>query len=365
MKTCPPVIKSHKMTYSSTIKIAKALLVCLIASTISAQAPSQFDPPFGCFVSPLQNTEVLGIIDLTGACGPATSDDYIGVQDAQGFFIGSGATLSGGLTFNISIAENGAPNGGGCTEPADYGYITTGENLTVIIYDDSEGAFYVGNNSSFLGVKGGNGRLNGPDNDADVIDTYNFDCNMQVLPVTLAGFRARLLDNGTVKVEWATLDETNNDRFEIQRSNDNGRSFEKIGQLAGNGNSTVFNNYEFLDANPQKGSNVYRIKQVDFDGSFEYSPIALVEVGNGSEPGKVVIYPNPTTNNGQTSVSLSGNWGANTTATLYDFNGRRVANFMGLQSGSTAISLDGIAAGVYQLVVADAQHSEVTRLVIR
>ncbi|PHI18851.1 hypothetical protein CEQ90_16000 [Lewinellaceae bacterium SD302] len=352
------------MNFTSTFRLVTVLLISMLSVTLTAQAPPEFDAPFGCFVAFNPNTNVLGVVNLTGACGPATGDDYIGVRDAQGFFIGSQQLLSNGQTFSVNIAEQGAPNGASCMEP-DYGYITTGETVTVIIYDADQDAFYVGNNSTFVGVKGGNGRLNGPDGDANVIDTYNFDCNMQVLPVTLAGFRARVQDNGTVKIEWSTLDETNNDRFEVQRSLDGGRTFEQIGQVAGNGNSDVFNNYNFLDRTPQNGSNVYRLKQVDFDGSFEYSPIALVEIGGGSEPGKVVLYPNPVAESGQTTVSLSGNWGAGTSADLYDINGRIVTSFAGLQGGSTTIDLPSLTTGVYQMVVTDAQQREVVRLVVR
>ncbi|MFT4758684.1 MAG: hypothetical protein ACI9XO_000378 [Paraglaciecola sp.] len=76
-----------------------------------------------------------------------------------------------------------------------------------------------------------------------------------------------------------------------------GINFEKIGEVSGAGTSSQLQRYEFMHTNPIKGNNYYRLKQVDFDGYFEYSNIAVVNFENGKMPTQdiqVSIYPNPT-----------------------------------------------------------------------
>ncbi len=90
------------------------------------------------------------------------------------------------------------------------------------------------------------------------------------LPVTGLELTAQALGLG-VQLDWRTLTETNNDRFEVERSLD-GVSFVRIGSQAGQGNSATPATYGFFDAAPFSGRNVYRLRQVDFDGRFTFSP---------------------------------------------------------------------------------------------
>ena len=113
--------------------------------------------------------------------------------------------------------------------------------------------------------------------------------NASPLPVNLTGFSATTIDE-KVKLDWETASETNNAYFEIERSVDV-KSFAKIGQVAGQINSSELIQYSFIDEQPQSGINYYRLRQVDLDGKFEYSKIrsAIVEKGIS-----VNISPNPT-----------------------------------------------------------------------
>jgi hypothetical protein len=109
------------------------------------------------------------------------------------------------------------------------------------------------------------------------------------LPVELIFFEANVVGRD-VRLDWATATEKNNDYFAIERSSD-GRNFREIGRVEGNGNNSDRLNYSFTENNPS-GTLFYRLKQVDFDGSFEYSEVRRVQV---SLP-KVVdatIFPNP------------------------------------------------------------------------
>jgi surface protein len=122
-------------------------------------------------------------------------------------------------------------------------------------------------------------------------DTYDATCVS--LPVTLISFDASRLESSSV-LTWETTEETNSDRFEIQRSLD-GKGWHQIGVLASSGESTVLRTYTFEDRAPQKGLNYYRLKMVDRaaagkSGSFAYSRIRSVDFDNTT---LTRIYPNP------------------------------------------------------------------------
>jgi hypothetical protein len=95
------------------------------------------------------------------------------------------------------------------------------------------------------------------------------------LPVELLNFKAEKQDN-RVNLTWQTASETNNDRFEIERSND-GKLYQVVGVVKGFGTTHVAQNYSFTDyATPSVTVCYYRLKQIDFDGSFDYSLIKSI-----------------------------------------------------------------------------------------
>ncbi|MGE0562329.1 MAG: choice-of-anchor L domain-containing protein [Flavobacteriales bacterium] len=94
------------------------------------------------------------------------------------------------------------------------------------------------------------------------------------LPVNLLGFSAEC-ESGYSKLEWQTASEVNNDYFIVEKSNQT-FNFSPIGIVAGNGNSSVINNYEFQDFEVNNSVTYYRLKQVDFNGEFEYSNIVAL-----------------------------------------------------------------------------------------
>lgn len=96
-----------------------------------------------------------------------------------------------------------------------------------------------------------------------------------VLPVSFSTFTGKQEDS-VIKLEWVTHQEINNYGFEIEKRSD-ASNFVKIGSITGNGNSNKINTYEFVDRNPEISENLYRLKQVDFNGQYEYSKIIKVE----------------------------------------------------------------------------------------
>ena len=97
-------------------------------------------------------------------------------------------------------------------------------------------------------------------------------CSSCVLPVELVEFKA-LIRNDGVSLMWKTASESNNMGFEIQRANFNEINWETIGFKEGRGDSYELASYFFVDENPLYGMNYYRLRQLDYDGNFEYSAV--------------------------------------------------------------------------------------------
>lgn len=91
-----------------------------------------------------------------------------------------------------------------------------------------------------------------------------------LMPVELLSFNA-LCNSGVVKCEWTTASETNNNYFSVERSED-GQTFQEIGTVKGSGSSSLIHSYEFVDFEiaSQTSTFYYRIKQIDYDGQYEY-----------------------------------------------------------------------------------------------
>ena len=126
------------------------------------------------------------------------------------------------------------------------------------------------------------------------------------LPVDLIAFTAEPLGNKDALLHWTTASEINNSHFDIERSYD-GRTFEVIGEVAGNGNSQHQIDYSYTDASVSKVQKTvyYRLKQVDFDGSTEYSNIRVVRFDAVGNDMQLVAYPNPLNNELNVTVGLS------------------------------------------------------------
>jgi hypothetical protein len=125
-----------------------------------------------------------------------------------------------------------------------------------------------------------------------------FRLNGFVTPVELISFTAQTSDNG-VALNWSTATETNNQGFEVERQVGSRQSevgnsdWEVIGYVPGFGTTTEPISYSYTDSEVLAGKYTYRLKQIDFDGSFKYSPEVEVEV---SVPLEFVLeqnYPNP------------------------------------------------------------------------
>lgn len=101
------------------------------------------------------------------------------------------------------------------------------------------------------------------------------------LPVEYMGFDYEVLEDHTVELNWITSKEINNDVFIIEKEVGEG-NFMPIGDVKGIGNSDLPQYYTFVDHTQMESINYYRIKQIDIDGSFEYSPVIEVTFDGGN-----------------------------------------------------------------------------------
>lgn len=122
------------------------------------------------------------------------------------------------------------------------------------------------------------------------------------VPVELISFNATVV-NQSVMINWSTATETNNAGFEIERSPSQNPSIReggldqfnwtRIGFVNGSGTTTEKSKYSFCDHNPLPGKYYYRLKQIDFDGSFKYSNVIEIEIGVPNEFTLFQNFPNP------------------------------------------------------------------------
>ncbi len=180
----------------------------------------------------------------------------------------------------------------------------------------------------------------------NTISKYSLIFNLDgTLPVSLSDFNASI-KNGKNTLTWKTHNEDNNEKFEVQRSDD-GKSFETIGvemSKAENGNSSAVLNYQFIDENPLNGINYYRLKQVDKNGQFKLYDVQFIKNGINA----VYVYPNPTTD----VVNVDNLLQSEISYAIYNAKGKLL--FSGDSSKMMiSISLHNYPPGIYFVKVTD------------
>lgn len=164
------------------------------------------------------------------------------------------------------------------------------------------------------------------------------------LPVELIFFNAELASRNDVKLVWMTAVEINNDGFEVEHSRD-GINWSELSFIQGAGTIESFQNYEYLHHDAPVGDNYYRLKQIDFNGVFEYSNVEVVQVSKVYTIQRVKIYPNPTVDTISielSEASVSGD------IVVFDAQGKIVLNkAVDFNSDKEELSLGHLPTGTY------------------
>lgn len=163
----------------------------------------------------------------------------------------------------------------------------------------------------------------------------------KALPVTLVSFKA-LSEGQTSSLSWTTSEETNSDRFDIERSQ-NGKNWVKIGSLSSHKESKVNQYYSFADATPLRGDNYYRLKMVDRDETFAYSHIEHLSFN-----GIALVYPNPVSASQNLTFNV-GDWSKVSQVKVVNAAGKVV--FEASNALLSGLNARNLVAGVYVVQV--------------
>ncbi len=288
--------------------------------------------------------------------------------------LGTGVNFSGG-----SIRIGWITNAGSCpdgliddlrlwtvAQAPTLGVLTGTEPNLEIYYKLDEG-ISCGNNTGVttaVDAAGLGGNNNGILSHFDLSSSScqsNWSVPAGVLPVELTDFSAQLV-KGKTKLKWQTASELNNAGFHLQRSPD-GKNWQDLAFLPGHGTTHEAQSYTYTDERPLPGLNYYRLRQVDYDGAFEYSKVVSVEMerdGSG-----ISLYPNPAT--GTVTLALHTDYTGEASLKLYNLTGQQVkTQVLTLEGGAfrSEIGLDGLPAGVYLAEVTAGNERWRERLVV-
>ena len=269
----------------------------------------------------------LAIANLTGDAATQFTADYVRQP-----YIDTEQLLTGdpnGDLNNVSVLEYWNLTNSGTASAADVTLFWKDQTFSSITdYGDLQIAHYNGSVWENMGqnviVSSDPGSITVTGVSSFSPFTFGSATGSNPLPVDLVSFNARE-ENDKVLLDWQTASELNNDFFEIQRSED-GENWMVIGEVDGNGTINEVIEYGYTDARPLFGSSYYRLRQVDFDGQFEYSPVRSVNIQHSGRSLEVTLYPNPTTGDNINIRLISTNRRNNVKIRLIDFSGKIFLN---------------------------------------
>lgn len=173
------------------------------------------------------------------------------------------------------------------------------------------------------------------------------------LPVEISSFNA-FTNRNNVSLNWTTVMEINNMGFDIERKSvihEQEAQWTKIGNVHGHGNSNEQNNYTFIDNGLLSGAYTYRLKQIDYNGNYEYFTLnSEVQVGIPDQFALSQNYPNPF--NPVTKINYDISFDSKVSLRVYDMLGREAANLINndlQKAGYYSVQLNGnnLTSGTY------------------
>ncbi|GHA65279.1 T9SS type A sorting domain-containing protein [Pontibacter akesuensis] len=182
---------------------------------------------------------------------------------------------------------------------------------------------------------------------------------ISALPVELIFFKGAV-QNSSAKLSWATAQEQENEKFEVERSLD-GKTFLKVGEVQGKGNSSIRTAYSYTDTTPGAGTTYYRLRQIDYDGTVSFSNVIALNVQGQSLQGANLANIYPTLASSEVNISLAVD---QATVRVLDVNGRAVGQYT-LKTSSMVLPVENLQPGVYFVVITDGTRQQTQRIVKR
>ena len=168
--------------------------------------------------------------------------------------------------------------------------------------------------------------------------------NQVAAPVEWLSFTGAVDASSRAELRWSVAAEVDNDYFTVSRSDD-GQAWQPIGQVSGRGTDPTYGSYVFADPTPLGGPTYYRLTQVDYDGSFDYSEIVRLDAG---ADGALAVYPNPFTSEVRVTTAVA----STELPTLHDIHGRQVGYQVSMVRESDRIirlGMSSLPTGIYLL----------------
>lgn len=295
-----------------------------------------------------------------GSGGGLEPDDEIALFSEDGECAGS-VTWDGSTT-SIAVAGEDADLS---TETLE-GYASS-ETFKVRIWDASANTEYTATGSDIVFKSCDGGILCDDDGTytSNSVSTAQ-EINATALPVELTTFEARLDENQAI-LEWQTISEVNNAGFEIEHQGPDANAWDTMNFVEGHGTTSEAQTYRFKTEKLDPGTHQFRLKQVDFDGAFEYSSVLEMEVTLSSTFELTPTYPNPFQNRAHFSLTLRSD--QDVQIAVFNTLGQRVAS---LHEGHLAankqheFSVDGsrLPSGIYFVRARGERFSETRRAVL-
>ncbi|RYY21183.1 MAG: hypothetical protein EOO36_01490, partial [Cytophagaceae bacterium] len=326
--------------------------------TNDADAATAPDGANGLSNFPILQTVTLqgSTLTVTGYARPNTQVElYLATPDATGF--GEGTTyLTSFAQANTPGTSNGVATGAASTYAGPINGLSQGTDNTntftfTYTVSDAQQALLQASGATLTATATLTTNANGNYGTSEF--SGGAPVTMTPLPVELVAFAVQPTATRDAQLNWLTASELHNDHFDVERSLD-GRTFGKVGQVAGQGSQLAASAYRFTDAGI--GSRVasgqvvhYRLRQVDLAGTSTYSPVRSVSFGPVA-PASVALYPNPAIL--ATGLDLSAlPAGGTYRVLLLDATGRPVHQATLAGGLVQSLSLDKLAAGTYQVLV--------------
>ncbi len=186
------------------------------------------------------------------------------------------------------------------------------------------------------------------------------------LPVELSSFSSAVSGN-RVTLNWSTVREMNNAGFEIYRKENSDDKFKKIAFVKGAGNSNEIKNYLYSDLKLQKGIYFYRLKQIDYNGNYEFFNLENEAVVSAPLYNKLMQnYPNPF--NPQTKIDYQLSTESSVSIKIYDILGKEISILVNeyKSPGYYTVFFDGsnLPGGVYYYLITAGGFSDSKRMII-
>ncbi|GIK20715.1 MAG: T9SS type A sorting domain-containing protein [Ignavibacteriaceae bacterium] len=191
-----------------------------------------------------------------------------------------------------------------------------------------------------------------------------FDKLSAIIPVELTSFTANVVDNSVI-LNWSTATETNNSGFAVERMQSES-NWQEIGFVPGSGTITEIRTYSYTDEGLTSGKYLYRIKQIDYDGSIEYSNVIEAGVKIPDKYSLDQNYPNPF--NPSTTINYSISSSGNVELIIFNSIGERIGVLVNeiQQPGRYSVNFDAgnLSSGVYFYKIVSGDFVSVKKMLL-